>query len=114
MPRHCFALDLKNDEQLIEEYEAHHRQVPNNIIASIKDAGIEAMDIYRCGNRLFMIMEVNEVFDVEKKKQMDNANQDVQRWEALMWQYQQALPWAKKEEKWMMMKPIFELPKTGV
>ena len=31
----------------------------------------------------------------------------------LMWKYQQALPWAKEGEKWVIMKPIFELPKTG-
>lgn len=107
----CFALDLKDDEQLIAEYEEHHHHVPKEIIKSITDAGIEGMDIYRTGNRLFMIMKVNETFDAKTKKEMDATNENVQQWETLMWKYQQGLPWAKEGEKWVLMKPIFELPK---
>ena len=33
----------------------------------------------------------------------------VQRWETLMWQYQQALPGASPGEKWRLMSKIFEL-----
>lgn len=108
----CFALDLKDNERLIAEYEAHHQQVPKEIVDSIKNAGIEGMEIYRTGNRLFMVMKVTDNFDAEQKQQMDAANEKVQQWEKRMWKYQQALPWAKKGEKWVMMKPIFELPKT--
>ena len=109
--RYCFALDLTDDEKLIHQYEEYHRKVAKEIIKSITDAGIKAMDIYRTGNRLFMIMEVNEAFDFEKKKKMDATNEHVQKWEELMWQYQQALPWAKGDEKWVLMSHIFELPK---
>lgn len=107
----CFALDLKDDERLIAEYEVHHQQVPKEIVTSIKNAGIEGMEIYRTGNRLFMVMKVADNFDAEQKQQMDAANKKVQEWEELMWKYQQALPWAKEGEKWVMMKPIFELSK---
>ncbi|HYC30289.1 MAG TPA: L-rhamnose mutarotase, partial [Chitinophagaceae bacterium] len=85
MARHCFALDLKNDPVLIAEYERYHQQVWPGILRSIRDAGIEQLEIYRVENRLFMIMEVNEGFSFEKKKSMDNANAEVQEWEALMW-----------------------------
>lgn len=107
--RHCFALDLKNDPALIAAYEAHHQRVWPRILQSIKDAGIEQLEIYRIDHRLFMIMEVNENFSFEKKKAMDEANVEVQEWEALMWQYQQALPSAAPGEKWLPMKKIFEL-----
>ncbi len=110
----CFALDLKDDEQLIAEYEEHHQHVPKEIVDSITNAGIESMNIYRTGNRLFMVMKVNESFDVKTKSEMDAADENVQQWETLMWKYQQALPWAKGEEKWVLMKPIFELSKTEV
>jgi L-rhamnose mutarotase len=109
MPRHCFALDLKNDPALIAEYEKYHRQVWPEILSSISDAGIEALEIYRVENRLFMIMEVNENFSFDKKAYMDAANPKVQEWETLMWKYQQALPSAKPGEKWMPMEKIFEL-----
>jgi L-rhamnose mutarotase len=107
--RYCLALDLKDDQQLIAEYEAHHRQVWPEIRKSLLDAGIEGLEIYRVSNRLFMIMEVNEKFSFEKKAGMDAANPLVDEWEKLMWKYQQALPGAKPGEKWMLMDKIFSL-----
>lgn len=67
------------------------------------------MDIYRAGNRLFMIMEVDDTFSFERKDAMDAANPAVQVWEQLMWKYQQALPVAKEGEKWIIMDQIFAL-----
>ncbi len=109
MKRYCLALDLKNDPELIAEYENHHKQVWKEIIASIKDAGVEAMNIYRTGNRLFMIMEVNDKFSFGKKSAADLTNEKVQEWEKLMWKFQQPLPWAKQNEKWILMEEIFDL-----
>jgi L-rhamnose mutarotase len=67
------------------------------------------MEIYRTGNRLFMIMDTNENFSFEKKAAMDNTNPKVQEWEQLMWKFQQPLPWAKEGEKWILMEKIFTL-----
>ena len=107
--RYCFALDLKDDPQLIAEYEAYHRSVWPEILHSIRSAGITEMEIYRTGNRLFMIMEVNDEFSFEKKQQADSLNSKVQEWETLMWNYKQALPGAAEGEKWRLMEPIFSL-----
>lgn len=109
--RYCLALDLKDNPTLIEEYEQYH--APGNawpeITDSIREAGITEMEIYRIGNRLFMIMEVTEGFDFDQKAQMDADNPAVQKWEALMWKFQQPLPWAAAGEKWMIMDRIFSL-----
>jgi L-rhamnose mutarotase len=110
MKKFCLALDLKEDNKLISEYENYHKDVWPEIIKSIKDSGIEVLDIYRTGNRLFMIIEANDDFSFEKKSTMDNGNAKVQEWEKLMWKFQQALPWAKTGEKWILMHKIFELP----
>lgn len=109
MKRYCLALDLVNDPDLIKEYEVMHQQVWPEIQESITSAGIDVMEIYRYGNRLFMIMEVNSKFSFEKKGAMDASNEKVQEWEKLMWKYQQAIPGAKAGEKWVMMDKIFEL-----
>ncbi len=109
MQRYCLALDLKDDPALIGEYEMYHRAVWPEIQASITTAGITAMEIYRAGNRLFMIMEVNEQFSFEKKAAADAGNAKVQEWEELMWKYQQALPFARPGEKWILMDKIFQL-----
>jgi len=110
MLRYCLALDLKDDPKLIAEYEKYHKNVWPEIIKSIKDSGIEILDIYRTGNRLFMIIEPNADFSFEKKAAMDIVNPKVQEWEELMWKFQQVLPWAKQGEKWILMDKIFELP----
>ena len=109
MKRYCLALDLKNDEALIKEYEAYHKNVWPEILKSIRDSGIEFMQIYRTGNRMFMIMEVNDDFSFENKSAADNGDKKVQEWETLMWTFQQALPFAEEGEKWKLMDKIFEL-----
>jgi L-rhamnose mutarotase len=110
MPRYCLAVDLIDDAEKIAEYENYHVSIWPEIRKSILDAGITNMDIYRTGNRLFMIMETDEQFSFEKKGGADAANPKVQEWEQLMWNYQQALPWAKPGEKWILMDKIFALP----
>ncbi|RCR69359.1 L-rhamnose mutarotase [Larkinella punicea] len=107
--RYCFALDLIDDPALIAEYEKYHEKLRPEIEESIRSAGITEMEIYRIGNRLFMIMETDDSFSFEKKAAMDAANPKVQEWEALMWTYQQALPMAKPGEKWMLLDNIFTL-----
>ncbi len=107
--RYCFALDLKDDPTLIAEYERYHERIWPEITRSIRDAGIEDMEIYRVGNRLFMVMEVSDDFSFEAKAAADETDPRVQEWEELMWQYQQPLPLAKPGEKWLRMERIFKL-----
>ena len=111
MKKYTLALDLKDDPKLIEEYEHWHRAENGwpEIAKSISDAGITNMEIYRTGNRLFMIMETTDDFSFEIKADKDAANPKVGEWEELMWKFQQPLPWAKKGEKWIVMRKIFQL-----
>ena len=107
--RYCLTLDLIDDENLIHEYETMHEQIWPEIAASIRDAGICSMEIFRYSNHLVMIMEVSDFFSFEKKQNMDQSNEKVQEWEQLMWKYQQAVPGAKPDEKWVLMNKIFAL-----
>ncbi len=111
MKRYCLALDLKDDPQLIAEYEHWHKAENSwpEIRKSIIDAEIWDMQIYRTGNRLFMIMETSDQYEPQKKEAMDALNPRVQEWEQLMWIFQQPLPWAKVGEKWVIMEQIFQL-----
>jgi L-rhamnose mutarotase len=109
MKRYCLALDLIDDPVLMAEYKKYHEKIWPEITASIKDSGIENLEIYCIENRLFMILEADETFTFERKTTMDTENQRVQDWEDLMWNYQQALPSASEGEKWLLMDKIFEL-----
>ena len=109
MKTYYLALDLKDNPVLIAEYEAWHQDVWLEIKRSIFDSGITRMEIYRTGNRLFMVMETLDKFNFEQKAKSDRDNTRVVEWEKLMWKYQQPMPWAKEGEKWVLLERIFEL-----
>jgi L-rhamnose mutarotase len=107
--RFCLALDLKDDPQLIAEYKHYHEKIWPEITRSIKDSGIEDMEIYLLGTRMFMIMEADESFSFEAKANADKLNPKVQEWETLMSTFQETLPQAKPGEKWLLMERVFKL-----
>lgn len=109
--RYCFSCDLKDDPELIAQYKFYHAAENHwpEIAESIKESGILDMQIYLSGNRMFMIMEVDESFSFEKKARMDASNPRVQEWEKLMSSFQQKLPWAAEDEKWTQTELIFKL-----
>jgi L-rhamnose mutarotase len=113
MTRYCLTLDLKDDPRLIAEYKQYHApgKAWPEITKSIRDSGIEDMEIYLLGTRMFIIMDVNEPFSFEAKAKADRLNPKVQEWERLMWKFQQPLPQAAPGEKWMLMEKIFKLEK---
>jgi L-rhamnose mutarotase len=43
--RFCLTLDLKGDPKLIAEYRRYHEKIWPEITRSIKDSGIEALEI---------------------------------------------------------------------
>lgn len=101
-----FALDLVDDPQLISEYEAHHRPggVWPEILRDIRAQGVLDMQIWRTGNRLVMIAEVEEDYPRDRPSEAK-----VDQWESLMWRFQKALPGAQAGEKWIPMAKIFDL-----
>ncbi len=107
--RFCLTLDLKDDPKLIAEYKRYHEEIWPEITRSIKDCGIEEMEIYLLGTRMFMIMEVNGSFEFEAKAKSDRVNPRVQEWERLMATFQKSLPQARPGEKWMLMERVFKL-----
>jgi L-rhamnose mutarotase len=111
MKRFVFALDLMDDPQAIAEYEAWHRaeRIWPAVVESLRGSGLTALEIFRTGNRMCLIMEAPDNFSLAAKAAADASNPDVQAWERLMWTFQRALPWAAPGEKWVPMERIFSL-----
>ena len=107
----CLALDLRNDPELIAEYERWHstERIWPEVVASIRAAGIRDMQIHRTGNRLVMLICVGPDFDPAAKAAADAASERVQAWEALMAKFQLPLPWAAEGQQWVPMVRIFAL-----
>tara|TARA_Y100000385_G_C12952959_1_gene576299 strand:+ start:659 stop:988 length:330 start_codon:yes stop_codon:yes gene_type:complete len=109
MKRFCYTLDLKDDSKLKEEYIKHHSNVWPEIINSLKESGIIKAEIYNIGDRLFLLIDTNDEFTEENKRKLDLKNSIVQKWEALMSNYQKKIEFSKSENKWVRMNKIFEL-----
>jgi L-rhamnose mutarotase len=107
----CFALDLHDDPGLIEEYKRYHQlgNIWPEVLQSICVEGILREQIYLAGNRLFMILQTEDDFRLEKKAEADAGNESMRQWEELMWKYQKPLPFAKPGQKWVPMVKIFDL-----
>lgn len=110
MQRYALALDLKDDDSLIAEYEKAHQKIWPEVRDHLRESGIQSMEIYRLGTRLFMVMEVDDwVFDLQAKEAAANANPAIVQWEQLMWRYQTPTPWTPSGQKWVAMTRIFDL-----
>ncbi|WP_406054715.1 L-rhamnose mutarotase [Streptomyces sp. NBC_01077] len=54
------ALHTKVRADRIEEYDAAHRQVPEELTAAIRAAGVSEWAIWRSGTDLFHVLEVQD------------------------------------------------------
>ncbi len=111
MTRQYYVLDLKDQPALIERYRAWHAPgaVPDAINASMRDYGIEELEIFLAGNRMVMVLTPGPEFDPAGKTAFDADSPEVQAWETLMWEFQQALPFAAAGQKWVAMERIYAL-----
>jgi L-rhamnose mutarotase len=109
--RLCLALDLVDDAALIAEYERWHRpgHTPGAVLASIHGSDIRQMEIYRTGNRMFMLIEADDDFSETAKAEADADNPHVQAWAALMKPFQQPVPAAGRDGTWIEATCIFRL-----
>lgn len=107
--RYVLALDLVDDEQLIAEYERHHKAVWPEVEQQILASGVLFCQIYRVMNRLCMILDVSDDFTFDRKAELDASHKPTQDWEQFMWKYQKALPCAKENQKWVIMQKIYDL-----
>ena len=109
--QYCLTLNLKEDDELIREYEEYHK--PGNVwpevIDSIREAGILDMQIYRSELQLTMVMTVSDAFSFEDKGLQDSLNPKVMEWERLMEKFQNKADGV--DSKWQEVANIFELAK---
>jgi L-rhamnose mutarotase len=100
---------LKDDATAIAEYKRYHVKIWPEVKQSLFEAGVEKMEIYLLGTRMFMIMDVNNSFALSAKAALDLANAKVQEWETIMHGFQKQLPGAAPDQYWMVMERVFSL-----
>ena len=99
--RYCQTMDLKDDPEMIAKY--------REIREGIRSVGILEMEIYICGNRLFMIVETPIDFDWESAMAKLATLPRQQEWEDFVSIFQQCRKGELAKEKWSMMERMFYL-----
>lgn len=110
MKRFCQTLDLKDDPKLIEQYCYWHQHIWKEIPEGIRAVGISNMEIYRLGNRLFMIVETPDDFNWDEAFARLATLDRQAEWEEFVGQFQESKPGSSSAEKWLLMEQIFKLP----
>ena len=107
--RTVLAVDLNGSASSIEAYKRYHRYIWPEVVASLRRAGIERMDIYLLGRRLVMILETTDP-DYRRCFAAHVASSPrVVEWETLMCTLQTPPPDAGPGEWWTQMEPVFSL-----
>lgn len=109
--RYCKALQLEDDQELIEAYKKVHAPgcVWPEITQGMREVGILDMEIYLLGTQLFMIMDTVSDFDHDAamKKLAEKPRQE--EWEAYVAGFQKTSAEASAGEKWQLMERIYKM-----
>jgi L-rhamnose mutarotase len=112
--RQVLTVDLRDDPEAIAVYREHHRRVWPEVIESLREAGIEQLDIHIMGRRLVMIVELRDGTDYRRAFAAHAASSPrVAEWERLMKALQEPAPGTPPGEWWAAMEPIFSLNGRG-
>lgn len=106
----AFALDLRDDPEIIEEYVNWHRKVWPEITRGMAAYKVLSQNIYLIGNRLFMVLNVEDDFDyrVDFKHYLEETPR-AKDWDKIMRGYQQPVPWAQDGDWWASMERVYDL-----
>lgn len=114
--RHCFALDLVDNHEVVEAYEAWHRpgQTPAEIIAFFRSEGVEDLQIYRAGNRLFMILDLSDDVSAADFAKAGADDDGMKAWVESMTPYQQPIAFGavaatSPSSSWVALGELFNL-----
>ena len=108
MKRYCQTLELVDDPELIRKYCEVHSHVWPEVIEGQRQVGILDMEIYRHGNRVFMICDTVDDFDWDKDMARLATLPRQAEWEAYVAEAQGADPKATSAQKWHLMDKIFD------
>jgi L-rhamnose mutarotase len=103
------TLNLQDDAAKIAEYRRFHQAVWPEVSARLRECGIQRMQIFLRGRRLFMYLTTDDAFDPSRDFARINEDPTSARWNALMAEFQERAPEAGPDEWWAVMEPVFDL-----
>src|SRR5260221_7299737 len=104
MPRTAFRLRIKPGKE--QEYDIAHRNVWPALLAKLKEVGISNYSIFRRGQDLFLVMQVDDFDAAWCALDQDPTNL---RWQKEMALLFELVPGLKPGERFAMMEEVFYL-----
>ncbi|GAC1315069.1 MAG: L-rhamnose mutarotase [Chloroflexota bacterium] len=103
------TLCLKPDPDTIAEYRRYHTAVWPEVTARLRACGVQQMQIFLRGTRLFMYLITDDAFDPARDFRRINDDAVSARWNELMATLQERAPEADPDEWWAPMEQVFNL-----
>jgi len=109
MRRYGQTVLLKDEPEVIQEYEEYHANIWPEVVEQLKKVGIRRMYIYRYGRQLFQFMEVEDDFDLERDLPKYAEHPKAKEWDELMASYQEPVAGAPPDSTWVQMDEVFAM-----
>ncbi len=103
------TLNLQNDVDKIAAYKSAHLAVWPAVTDRLRECGIQQMQIFVRGTRMFMYLVTEDDFDPARDFARINEDPESARWNALMAELQARAPEASPDEWWAAMELVFDL-----
>jgi L-rhamnose mutarotase len=106
------TLCLQDDPLKISEYRRYHQAVWPEVTARLRECGVQQMQIFLRGRRMFMYLVTDDHFDPARDFARINEDPTSARWNELMATLQERAPEANADEWWAPMERVFDLQET--
>jgi L-rhamnose mutarotase len=103
------TLVLQDDPAKIESYKEYHRAVWPEVKARLQECGVQGMQIFLRGTRMFMYLTTDDTFEPARDFARINEDPVSARWNELMATLQARAPEANLDEWWAPMELVFDL-----
>lgn len=109
----AYTCDLKDDPDIIRNYDDFHAHIWPEVAESLKAVGMRELKIWRLGTRMFMLITTGDDFDPAEAGARHLANHPrCKEWEELMISFQSPPPGGDPEGTWAEMPRVFCLSET--
>jgi L-rhamnose mutarotase len=109
MKNYGLTLLLRADPEKIAEYRRQHQAVWPEVTARLRECGIQNMQIFLRGTRMFMYIVTDDSFEPSRDFARVNDDPASARWNELMADLQERAPEATADEWWAPMELVFDM-----
>ena len=110
MKRVVQTIQIKDDPEIQRKYREYHDNAWPEVIESLREIGIDSLEIYLLGRRLVMVMETADDFDGEKQFAIHyNRSEKIREWEDMMKSFQEPVPESPGGDWWAPMERVFKM-----